>query len=83
AKGLEIVCVNLDNTPQDAMAFLQRTPTPGTHVHGGSGLEGELASNYGVMVLPHLFLIGRDGKVVSHTLQTNSLEDEIKKLMDK
>jgi hypothetical protein len=82
-KGLEVVSVNLDNTPQDAMAFLQRTPTPGTHVHGGSGLEGQLASNYGVMVLPHLFLVGRDGKVVSHTIQTNGLEDEIKKLIEK
>ncbi|HTK78266.1 MAG TPA: hypothetical protein VL371_23600, partial [Gemmataceae bacterium] len=33
AKGLEIVSVNLDTAPQEAMAFLQRTPTPGTHVH--------------------------------------------------
>jgi hypothetical protein len=84
SKGLEIVCVNLDNVPQDAMAFLQRTPTPGTHVHGsGGGLDSPLATNYGVMVLPHMFLIGRDGKVVSHTVQTNGLEDEIKKLMEK
>jgi hypothetical protein len=83
SKGLEIVSVNLDNTPQDAMAFLQRTPTPGTHLHGPGALEGPLAVNQGVMVLPHLFLLGRDGKVVSHTVQMNGLEDEIKKLMDK
>jgi glutathione peroxidase-family protein len=84
SKGLEIVCVNLDNAPAAAMAFLQRTPTPGTHLfQQPGGLESPLATNYGVMVLPHLFLIGRDGRVVSHTVQTNALEDEIKKLMEK
>jgi len=83
-KGLEIVCVNLDNGAGTAMAFLQRTPTPGTHLYQEpGGLESPLAVNYGVMVLPHLFLIGRDGKVVSHTVQTNGLEDEIRKLMEK
>src|SRR5439155_25585064 len=84
SKGLEVVCVNLDNDAAAAMAFLQRTQTPGTHLHKQpGGLESPLAVNYGVMVLPHLFLVGRDGKVVSHTVQTNGLEDEIKKSMEK
>ena len=46
-------------------------------------LESPLAVQYGVMVLPNLFLVGRDGKVVSHTVQMSGLEDEIKKLMEK
>ena len=67
-----------------AMTYLQRTPTPGTHLfQQPGGLDSPMAVNYGVMVLPHLFLVGRDGKVVSHTVQTNGLEDEIKKLMEK
>jgi hypothetical protein len=45
-------------------------------------LDGALATQYGINVLPHLFLIDREGKVVSHTLQMSSLEDEIKKLID-
>jgi hypothetical protein len=84
SKGLEVVCVNLDNTPAEAMTYLQKTPTPGTHVNQPpGGLDSPLAVNYGVMVLPNLFLVGRDGKVVSHTIQMSGLEDEIKKLMDK
>jgi hypothetical protein len=35
------------------------------------------------MVLPNMFLVGRDGKVVSHTIQMSSLEDEIRKLTEK
>jgi hypothetical protein len=84
SKGLEVVCVNLDNNAADAMAYLQRTPTPGTHLHQApGGLDSPLAVQYGVMVLPNLFLVGRDGKVVSHTVQMSGLEDEIKKLMEK
>jgi hypothetical protein len=32
-------------------------------------------------VLPTMFLVGKDGKVVSRTLQMNNLEDEVKKLL--
>ncbi len=81
---MEVVCVNLDNSPADAIAYLQKTPTPGTHVfQQPSGLDGALATKYGVMVLPNLFLVGKDGKVVSHTVQMSGLEDEMKKLIDK
>lgn len=84
SKGMEIVCVNLDNNPTDAIGYLQKTPTPGTHIHQQpSGLDGTLATQYGVMVLPNMFLVGKDGKVVSSTVQMSGLEDEVKKLIDK
>jgi len=83
SKGMEIVCINLDNTPNDATAFVQKTQAPGTHLYVPGGLNSPLAEQYGVMVLPNMFLVGRDGKVVSHTIQMSSLEDEIKKLTEK
>src|SRR5207253_424240 len=85
SKGLEIVGVNLDNSAVQASETLQKTPAPGTHLHhpGGAGLDSPLAVQYGVMVLPNMFLVGRDGKVVSHTIQMAGLEDEIKKLTEK
>ena len=83
AHGIEIVTVNLDNSPAEAKAFLDKNPSAGTHLfQQPSGLDGTLANQYGINVLPSLFLIGRDGKVVSHTVQISSLEDEIKKLID-
>jgi len=81
AKGLEIVCVNLDNSAPEATAFLQKNPAPGTHLHEDGGLSSKLAEPYGIMVLPTLFLVNAEGKVVSRTVQINSLEDEIKKLV--
>jgi hypothetical protein len=79
--GVELVAVNLDNTAEEAKAFLAKSPAPGMHLHQDGGLESKPATDYGVMVLPHLFLVGKDGKVVSHTVQVNNLEDEVKKLL--
>ncbi|HEY1379013.1 MAG TPA: thioredoxin-like domain-containing protein, partial [Gemmataceae bacterium] len=84
SKGLDVVCVNLDNDPTAAAAFVQKTSAPGTQLYmAPGGLDSPLAVQYGVMVLPNMFLVGRDGKVVSHTIQMSSLEDEIRKLTEK
>ena len=40
----------------------------------------QFATDYGVMVLPHMFLVNREGKVVSRTIQVGNVEEEIKKL---
>jgi thiol-disulfide isomerase/thioredoxin len=77
---LELVTVNLDTTADEASNFLGRAPAPGTHLHQDGGLEGSpLAIQYGITGLPSMFLVGKDGKVVSRTVQVNTLEDEVKK----
>jgi thiol-disulfide isomerase/thioredoxin len=80
-KGLELVCVNLDNTADEAKSFLDRSPSPGVQLFQPGGLESRLAKQYGIMVLPNLFLVGKDGKVVSRTVQMSNLEEEVKKLV--
>ncbi|MFO0841084.1 MAG: thioredoxin-like domain-containing protein [Gemmataceae bacterium] len=78
---VEVLCVNLDTTADEAKAFLAKNPAPGTHLHTPGGLESKLATQYGVMVLPSLFVIGKDGKCVSKSAQVSSLEDEVKKAL--
>jgi tetratricopeptide (TPR) repeat protein len=80
-KGLDLLCVNLDNSAEEAVAFLKRSPAPGAHLYQPGGLDSPLATQYGVMVLPNLFLVGKDGKLVSRSVQMNTLEDEVKKLL--
>lgn len=78
-KGVELVCVNLDNSPPEASE--SRTQIQAHHLYHPGGLESPLATQYGVMVLPHLFLVDKNGKVASRTVQINNLEDELKKLI--
>jgi hypothetical protein len=78
-KGVELVCVNLDSSPPEGGDVRN---TPAVHLYHPGGLEtNPLATQYGIMVLPNLFLVDKDGKVVSRTVQINNLEDEVKKLL--
>jgi hypothetical protein len=76
---IELVCVNVDNSPAEAGA--DRNARPGIQLAHAGGLDGPLATHYGIMVLPNLFLVNKDGKVASRTVQISNLEDEIKKLV--
>ncbi|MFL5329666.1 MAG: thioredoxin-like domain-containing protein [Gemmataceae bacterium] len=81
-KGVELVTVSLDSTAPEAGIVIKGSQVPGTHLHTAGGLDSPLATQYGIMVLPQLFLVGKDGKVVSRTVQMSTLEDEVKKLTD-
>jgi hypothetical protein len=80
AGKLAVVCVNLDNTADDARTFLQRVQAPGIHLFQAGGLESPLATQYGIMFLPHVLLVDKDGKVLNRTVQqVTSLDAELKK----
>jgi thiol-disulfide isomerase/thioredoxin len=81
AGKLELVCVNLDNSIEEARKYLQSTPVRGTHLHQDGGLESKMATDYGIQVLPTIFVVGKDGKVVNRNGQIANLEDEVKKLV--
>ena len=80
-RGLELVCVNLDERAGDATQFLLRTPVEAVHLHDKGGFDGPLATDYGVIALPTTVLIGRDGKVLRRDVGVNELEREVKKLV--
>ena len=76
----EMVGVNLDNKPDEALAFLKANPINGTQVYMPGGLDSPLAVQYGITALPVMFLVGPDGKVVSRQVQPSNLDDELRKL---
>jgi hypothetical protein len=81
SKGLELVTVNLDGSPEEARKVLKTTSAPGTHLYPTGGQESKQATDYGIMVLPQLFLVGKDGKVVNRNAQIANVEDDVKKLL--
>jgi hypothetical protein len=80
---VELVCVNLDNSPPEASSAVDRAAVPGVQLFQPGGLDSPLATQYGIMVLPNMFLVGKDGKVLSRNVQLATLEDEIKKGLGK
>jgi hypothetical protein len=87
-KGMELVTVNLDDRPEEAGKYLQTTPIPGTHLvqppatgPAAVGLSGPLAIQYGINGMPSMFLVGKDGKVISTKMQINDLEEAVRKAL--
>ncbi|MFO0863993.1 MAG: thioredoxin-like domain-containing protein [Gemmataceae bacterium] len=83
-KNLELVCINLDDTPEVGLQTVSKDQIPGIHVYqagkeGQTGLRSPLATQYGIFGMPSLFLVGPDGKVVSRTVQVGDLEETMKK----
>lgn len=81
-KGLEIVTVSLDDDAKAAADAARAAGLPGTHLHAPGGLDGSpLAVGYGVMVVPHVIVAGKDGKVTNRAAQVATLDEDLKKLV--
>ncbi len=80
-KGLDVVCVNLDDKVEEARRMVRTLSPVGTHLYGTGGLESKLATDYGITMLPNLFLVGKDGKVVNRSAQIANVEEDLKKLL--
>ena len=68
-KGLEVVGVSLDENKDDLIKFLAENHLPwkilvSTEAHH-SGFDNPIADNYGISGIPTVFLMNRNGKVVS------------------
>jgi thiol-disulfide isomerase/thioredoxin len=80
--GFTPVGVNLDNTPAELTAFLRGNKSlPWPQLYEPGGMEGRLAVELGVLTLPTMVLVNRDGKVVSPSINGGELEAAVKKLM--
>jgi tetratricopeptide (TPR) repeat protein len=82
SKGLEVICVNLDSTAEEAKRFLAGKLAPTTHLFEPGGLSSKLGEQYGILVLPTMFLVGKDGKVISAAEQMTTIESSIKKVVN-
>jgi thiol-disulfide isomerase/thioredoxin len=80
AKGFEVIGVNLDNDKAELDAFLQASPTPWPQLFEPGGLESRLATEFGIISLPTMFLVDPEGKVVNRSLRSAS---ELENVLDK
>ncbi len=83
AKGLTVVTISLDETPARAASAVTAAGLTGVHLYAPGGLDrSPLAMAYGIQTVPHLFLVGKDGKVVNRNAQAGpGLAAEVEKLL--
>lgn len=64
-QGLEVVGVSLDADQEAVPAFVAEQKLPWPMILDGRDPQTSLADKYGVEVMPTVFLVGRDGTVLS------------------
>jgi thiol-disulfide isomerase/thioredoxin len=79
--GFYPVGINLDNTPADVTAFLRTKSLPWPQLYEEGGLDGRLATEMGILTLPTMLLIDKQGRVVNRNVHAGELDTELKKLL--
>lgn len=83
-QNVELVCVNLDDNITKARDAVASAQAPGIHLfmstNNATGLNSPLAVQYGIHILPTVFVVGRDGRVTNNTLQIGDIEAELRKI---
>ncbi len=79
-KGFEIVGISLDQSKEKLLAFTKENGMVWPQYFDGKGWENEISSKYGIDGIPAMWLVGKDGKVVS-TNAREDLEGQVEKLL--
>jgi thiol-disulfide isomerase/thioredoxin len=80
SKNFEVIAINLDNEKADLDTYLQTTSLPWPQIFEPGGMESRLATEFGIISLPTMFLVDPDGKVINRSLRSSS---ELEIILDK
>jgi thiol-disulfide isomerase/thioredoxin len=75
--GLVVIGVNLDAAPKDLQEFLKKNRLPWPQVWEPGGLDSRFANELGILSLPTMILIDKQGKVANRGIHVTELEKEI------
>ncbi len=79
--GVVIFSVNLDNKKQDVETFLKANKLPWPTIWEEGGLDSPLANKLGILTLPTMLLIDKQGKVANRAIDVTQLDKEIGALL--
>ncbi|QDU30911.1 Thiol-disulfide oxidoreductase ResA [Anatilimnocola aggregata] len=74
------VGVNLDNEVGTARQFITTKKVPWPQLFEEGGLESRIANEMGILSLPTMLLIDRQGRVINRNIHASEIETELKKL---
>lgn len=77
AKDLVIVGANLDEDVEAAKTFLKANRAPWAHMWSQGGLDSTLANSLGIVTVPTVMLIDKQGRVVDRGIAVGQLDKEI------
>jgi thioredoxin-like negative regulator of GroEL len=82
-KGVEVLCVNMDETPKEARDQVRDSEAPGIQVFQRKGVDGYAGRRLGLPELPAMLLVGRDGRVVERVAGLGQLGLHVGKQLER
>ena len=73
--------VSLDDRKPDLAAYLKENPLPWPQIYEEGGLDSRLANEMGIITVPTMILVDKQGKVVRRAIEVAELDQELKKLL--
>ncbi len=80
-KGFSVVGVNLDNDVRAANQYLVENRWPWPQLFETGGMESRFANELGIMTLPTMVLIDKNGRVLRRNIHASELDGELSKLL--
>jgi thiol-disulfide isomerase/thioredoxin len=80
-KGFHVVGVNLDNDVREANKYLVENRWPWPQLFEVGGMDSRFANELGIMTLPTMLLIDKNGRVVRRNVHASELDGELSKLL--
>jgi len=80
-QGFTVLGINLDSDRASAVTYLQSNPLAWSHLYEPGGLDSRLATELGILTLPTMLLIDKDGKVVNRNIHAAEVSEELGKLL--
>jgi hypothetical protein len=77
--GFVLVGVNLDSEPAAVADFLKAKRLTWPQLYEPGGLDGRLANEMGILTLPTMLLLDKQGQVVSRNISVGELDTELGK----
>lgn len=82
SKGFEIIGISFDESREKFDEYIKENKMPWPQYFDGKGWQNEVGPTYGIQSIPAMYLLGKDGKVVSTDLRGEKLEEELAKLLN-
>lgn len=80
-KGFHVVGVNLDTDVRVANKYLVENRWPWPQLFESGGMDSRLANEFGILTLPTMVLIDKNGVVVRRSIHASELDGELSKLL--
>ena len=76
-KGFDVIGISLDNDEKQLRDFLKKNDIPWRQVFSGKGWESPVSRQYGIYSIPSVWLIDKDGKLISNNARGEKLENMV------